>query len=146
MQDYEFNTDMRKVKACFPSALNDEKIRIIYDKVRHVDGNTFSRLVDKLIMNAKHAPTVADFVELVRSSSLERQHFELSPGEPSMFTEKQTKFLFNLTRHIATDRIPDSQEFTKLFGNALTAIVFSKDKERAHNLFKEVSETYGIEY
>lgn len=75
MQEYEFNREILKLKGCFPNGFSDEKIAVIFDKVKHLTGQEFQRLCDKIICHSKYAPSVSDFVE--QGNTLPGRVFEI---------------------------------------------------------------------
>jgi hypothetical protein len=65
MTDLVFNNEMRKIKASFPNGMNDDKIKIIYEKTQGLADQSFIAICNRILCTYKHAPTIADFIEMI---------------------------------------------------------------------------------
>lgn len=147
MTEIEFQRSMSRIKACYPQSFNEEKIRIIYEKVCHISGEEFHKICEKLIVSLKHAPTVFDFIELIRvSSRYSDSRTRTDDPDHSIFTDNQRSFLFALTKKVSHRGIDNQNEFLEIFIPTLTEVIKSRNKPVIKNLFIETSALIGIPY
>lgn len=78
MNDYTFNSQMRRIKACFSAAYNnDEKIAIIWEKVKHLSDDRFITICDNFISRNKQAPAVSEFIDMASSNEFSTNYKEI---------------------------------------------------------------------
>lgn len=151
MRHEEFSTELLKLSTRFGEKYYPiEVVGVLYDEVKTLDITWLRPVVAKWL--GLHKPAL--YPEFAEAAKLEKMRIgyqntsygKKSWNESSMFTDGQRKFLFALTQKIVRRQIPDQDEFVKVFSFTLEKVIKLSDHRTAHNLFKEVSESYQIPY
>lgn len=149
IQLVEFQTQMERLSSRFdPKYYDPELCMLIYRECRDLDILWLRRTITGFL--GLHKPAlIPEFREAIRieTNRVRVENRDYIPREhtsQSMFTSGQIKFLFDLTKHIVTHKIPE--QFVGLFCVELGRVIDFKDEKGANSLFKESSQELKVPY
>jgi hypothetical protein len=140
----QFQAEMERLSRRFdPKYYDSQLCAVIFRECEALSHYWLNKTVT-LFLGGHKPPLLTEFRDAIRIEKTNAS-YSTRPTErresASMFTQAQINFLFKVLHLAGRGSFPDHEEFCQI----LTRVIENKDQRGAAALFKEVSETYGIE-